>query len=393
MRICILTAEYPPVTSYSGGIGTQYAALAPALVAQGHQVHVITLADSAGSEPADDGVSVVQIRWPELRRLFAASGPLWAERARRAIDRVGPFDVVYAPEWGGLAGAYARRKKSGALITNLQTSLKQVLAIGLEVQDWRALQLQHAVQQRAERRQAQGSDAIAGCSAATLEWAERLWRLEGIVTGVVPNMVDVELIGRQAAAAPPELPGPGPIVAFAGRLEPRKGVDVLVTAMRAVWERIPDCQLVLAGRDDNNGGEWMSARLRRIAGERSPNVHLAGPLDRETLFPLLTAAEVVALPSRWEAFGLTALETLAIGRPLVASDVGGFRELVNDGIDGLLVAPADPSALAAALLRVLGDDTLARSLSAHARHRAKDFDIGPGTARHVAFFEQVTMDS
>jgi glycosyltransferase involved in cell wall biosynthesis len=158
---------------------------------------------------------------------------------------------------------------------------------------------------------------------------------------VIPSGVDLpRAIGEEAS--PPE-------VLYAGRLSPEKGVEDLVSAAAGM-------KLVLAG----------DGPLRpRVPGT-------LGFVPHDELQQLYARAAVVACPSRREGFGVACLEAMAHGRPVVATSVGGLRDLVVEGETGLVVPPGDPSALRAALERLLADPDLRRSLGAAGRRRARE---------------------
>jgi glycosyltransferase involved in cell wall biosynthesis len=158
---------------------------------------------------------------------------------------------------------------------------------------------------------------------------------------VIPSGVDLpEEVG--AAADPPH-------VLYAGRLSAEKGVLELVEAAEGL-------ELVVAG----------DGPLRaRVPGA-------LGFVPHDELQGLYRRAAVVACPSRREGFGVACLEAMAHARPVVATNVGGLRDLVVDGETGLVVPPRDPAALRAALRRLLSDDELRRRLGAAGRERARD---------------------
>jgi len=134
-----------------------------------------------------------------------------------------------------------------------------------------------------------------------------------------------------------------PLWVCAGRLEEQKGQDVLLDALAEVRRRGLEFVAVLAG--DGSLRPALEQRARTLGLEA--NVRFAGQV--EDLGPLLGAADVVALPSRWEGMPLVLLEALARGRPVVASAVGGVPEVVTDGEHARLVPPGDVAALATAL--------------------------------------------
>ena len=148
-------------------------------------------------------------------------------------------------------------------------------------------------------------------------------------------------------------------VLYAGRLVQPKGVDILVRAAARV-----DCQLVICG--DGRELEPLQRRARTLGIEH--RVTFTGWLDENGLAEQIADAAVVAIPSLWpEPFGLAGIEAFAAGRPVVASDTGGVRDWLTEGIDGLAVAPGDVAALAGALDRLLGDEALCERMGAAGR--------------------------
>jgi glycosyltransferase involved in cell wall biosynthesis len=177
--------------------------------------------------------------------------------------------------------------------------------------------------------------------AASNELADDARALGARDVRVIPSGVDLPAqVGEEAH--PPE-------VLYAGRLSPEKGVLELVEATEGL-------NLVVAG----------DGPLRaRIPGAQ-------GFVPHDELQGLYARAAVVACPSRREGFGVACLEAMAHGRPVVATAVGGLRDLVVDGETGLVVPPRDPGALRSALERLLGDPVLRRRLGAAGRERARE---------------------
>ena len=102
---------------------------------------------------------------------------------------------------------------------------------------------------------------------------------------------------------------------------------------------------------------------------------------------VLSAADIHAMPSRWEGFGLSAAEAMAAGLPVVATDVGGLREVVADGETGLLVRPGDPFALAEAIETLARDADLRRRLGEAGRRRvARKYPVDAGVAAHERLY-------
>jgi glycosyltransferase involved in cell wall biosynthesis len=156
-----------------------------------------------------------------------------------------------------------------------------------------------------------------------------------------------------------------PMVLAVGRLHPQKGFDVLIDAAKVLQETVGDAVVLIAGE-----GPQRSALTEKLLSGKG-NVRLLG--HRDDTADLIRAADVVVMPSRWEGWPLAAAEVLAVGRPLVATRVGGLPHLVGDA--AVLVPPGSASALAAAIASVLVDPTFAAALADRANRRARELPV------------------
>ena len=178
---------------------------------------------------------------------------------------------------------------------------------------------------------------------------------------VVPNGVDVARFAaaREQAAAPGgDAP---PSVVFVGRLEPRKGVLVLARAYRELLGTHPEARLTVIG-----DGPQREELTRLLAGVPDGQVELAGRVEGGRLAAALAAADVAVAPALGgESFGIVLLEAMAAGTAVVASSIPGYRGVVTEGADGVLVPPGDATALARALADLVDDpDRRARMVAA-----------------------------
>ena len=187
------------------------------------------------------------------------------------------------------------------------------------------------------------------------------------------------------------LPADKEIVLFAGQMIPRKGVADVLHAWallgQPVWQR---AELVLVGDDLENQGAYRR-QMEDLAAQLGIPARFTG---YQTNVPTwLAAADVVLVPSHAEPLGNATLEAMAHGRPVVASRVGGIPEMVIDGQTGLLVPPATPAALAAAIERLLGDRLLRQKLGQAARARCEThFSLSAHVAAVVAQYERVLAE-
>jgi glycosyltransferase involved in cell wall biosynthesis len=179
------------------------------------------------------------------------------------------------------------------------------------------------------------------------------------------------------------IPAGAPVVGTIARLVPIKGLDVLLRAARRVVERVPEVRFVLVG-----GGREREALARQAA-----DLGLVGRVnftgERLEVAALYRLFDCFALPSRSEGCSNVLLEAMQVGLPIVATCVGGIKELVRDGAQALLVAPEDDAALADALVRVLTDAELARRLAAAARDRSREFTIAAYVEKVQLFYDEL----
>jgi glycosyltransferase involved in cell wall biosynthesis len=217
--------------------------------------------------------------------------------------------------------------------------------------------------------------------------AERL-RIEGISSSkieIIPNGIDLAMFPRHDYSPRPRR------IAMIACLREEKRVDVLVAAAATILERYPDAEFLIAG--DGTCREALEEQAR-ATGVRHRCRFLG---HRDDVPAVLAEADVFVLPSRSEAFPNSIIEAMAAGLPVVASDVGGIPELVEDGRTGRLVPPGDPQALAGALLELLDHPDRVEAFGREGRDRIErsySFDrmvqqfetlyITELTARHAA---------
>ncbi len=182
--------------------------------------------------------------------------------------------------------------------------------------------------------------------------------------------------------------GPEPIVLYAGRIQPHKGLDVAVDAVA----RLDGVHLVIVGGPSGSGGPAEVMALDRLAAElgAADRIHFLPPQPHSQLADFYRAADALVMPSRSESFGLVAAEAQACGLPVVAASVGGIPYVVSDGRSGILVEGHDPAAYAEALGRIISDPALASRLRKGALAKARDFSWPATADRLLELYEGIT---
>jgi len=169
------------------------------------------------------------------------------------------------------------------------------------------------------------------------------------------------------------------MVLFVGRIEPLKGVDTLIEAMSCLqWKEERPVHLAIIGGDPAASPEEMSAemaRLQKLCDDLAvgQTVVFLGKRDQDKLSYYYSAAELVVMPSHYESFGMVALEAMACGTPVIASEVGGLAYLVRDGETGFTIPDGEPDALCEKISWLLNDSKLHETMSQRAVEYAQDY--------------------
>jgi D-inositol-3-phosphate glycosyltransferase len=237
-----------------------------------------------------------------------------------------------------------------------------------------------------EKKVLEMADRIIAATPAELSQLQFLYKAKGRRIVIIPPGVDTHRFYPIPADEAREyigVPSDRRILLFVGRIEPLKGLDVLLQAIallrdQGILDAIPFCLLVIGGDPevdlDNMSTEMLRLQELRENYGLQDLVALLGKRSQDTLPYYYSAAEAVVVPSHYESFGMVALEAMACGSPVVASEVGGLAYLIQDGKTGYTVPVGDPQALAARLAELLTDTELRQRLSLQASEYARQYD-------------------
>src|SRR5450756_2172406 len=317
-----------------GGVQFHVRGLSEALIARGHTVSVLAPADEETPLPdyiTSTGKAIpVRYNGSVARMTF---GPLTASRVRRWLT-AGHFDVLHlhepvTPSLGMLTLWIAE----GPIVATFHTALIRS----------RALQIAYPLVRRS-------LEKIAARIAVSEDARRTLVEHLGGDAVVIPNGVYVETF----ATAEPEPRWNGtpdaPTVGFLGRIdEPRKGLQVMLAAVPAILERHPGTRFLIAGR-----GETGPDEVRAVLGPLADQVEFLGSITDQEKARFLRSIDVYCAPhTGGESFGIVLVEAMSAGATVVASDLGAFRRVLDDGAAGRLFRAGDPADLAAAPARAM----------------------------------------
>jgi glycosyltransferase involved in cell wall biosynthesis len=359
-RVVILTTYFRPVV---GGVESNAERFARFLHARRFEVQVVTKRITSVLPDRDtlEGVPIERIG-PFGERSASGKWRLAMPAFHWLLTNRSRYDVVCCIDYRGVGvSALAARAVTGHRVLLQAQTPGNLLDPSLLARPFVAV-YRHA-------------DAFA-CISHALE-------KEAIIAGVpaervhfLPNPVDMtrfrpaEASERDSLREKLGLPVDSVLCLFVGRLSREKGVMDLMTAWREV--RSPHGILLVAGPDMTNH-PWDEGYAAREFAERhhlGPSVRFLGSID--DVAPLLRTADIVVQPSHFEAQGLSAVEALASGVPVIASAVGGLLDFIRDGDNGMLCPPQNPAALATAIRTLVDDSGLRHRLTSRTRRSVAD---------------------
>jgi D-inositol-3-phosphate glycosyltransferase len=347
----------------------------------------------------DPGIPEVVTLGPRARVVHVAAGParpiaraavaghlpefatgVEAFRAREGVR----YELVHSHYWlSGLAALDLRRRWDVPLVHMFHTLGAIKNAVAGDSGD-----TEPAERLAAELRIAASADRIVASN--LVERAGLVWHVQADPSrvAVIPCGVDVELFRpRPAAPARTRLGVDADhVILFVGRLTPIKGLETLLRALAVLRsDGLASAQLRLLVVGGTKGEPGDSAHLRQLAQDLGVAswVDFRGPQPQDALPDYYAAADLCLMPSRYESFGMVALEAMASGVPVIASRAGGLTVTVQDGVTGRLVPEGDVAALARAVKGLLADDAGRRALGARAVGWARRF-TWPAVGRSVA---------
>lgn len=381
LTICFLSQQYPP--GIIEGIARMTHDLACGLAALGHNVHVLTRnVEGLNTVDFEQGVWVHRIT---LDRIEPPSPPgvrvphgawQWSARFLRELHRIHaihPVDIVEGPIWQ-VEGIAVLTDGNFRVVTNLETPMKVVAETNPDFLDGSPQSLEdHEKYCAAETLMMQRSTAVRAISRAIVETMRKYYGVE-----FSPERLAVFPLGMEDRSPGKISEKEGSLidVLFVGRLEGRKGVDVLFEVIPSLCQKHPKARFFFVGEDRvQRDGKTFSEKFReqRANARFRDRVLFLGKLPDAELEKHLAQCDIFVSPSRYESFGLVFLEAMMFAKPAVGCRSGGMKEIVEDGVTGLLAEPGNAETLREALDALLSDPAKRESFGEAARQRYLQF--------------------
>lgn len=362
MRIGFVTDNHPRL-GQAGGIGTYTDLVSNRLADLGHEVHVWSFGQEQSSGPVrlhalepwhgrrQMGLRrALRFTWDHFNDARRLNSFQIEQAIRSTVKDVGPFDMIEAPEFAGLGQWIVGERRYAKRVAVRLHGSRMMIAEG-----WRPSP------DDPELLTIDGADVLTAPTTAAAAWTRRTFER---------TWPDIRVVGNPVRWMPRRRgPRDGPGVFSFGRLEYRKGTDRLAHALALLGE-----PAVLAGADLPWSDGEPASRMMRAVGA---TVEVLGRLPHREVLDLASRSRAVVLLSRQETFGLTLLEAMMAGTPVVAADIPAFAELSRGGAVARLVPGDDPAMVASALRALLDDPEDAESLADDAYAHSQAWRVEP----------------
>jgi len=372
----MISEEFPPETGW-GGIGTHTYNLSLALTELGHKVHVVSKSVDGKEhisrkgdltvfrllECDDDAIllKALSMASPYMQKTKLISGftgfPLKSLRRGAAISRWlkerTSFDIIEVPDYG--AETFFCQffdKIKVPIVIKLHTPLFLTQRLNLAPREDLGIKLRKWM----EKYSIIHATKIISPTKSLADLITKEFRMNWIE--VIPNCIDTDLFFYKEKQTNIK----EKTFIYAGRLEKRKGVEVLAKAIPFIVKASKNVKFLFIGRDTPTAPgrgsmrEWLNEYFER---ERiCPYIEFVNEVPRTEMVTYYQQADVCVLPSLWENLPYTCLEAMSCGTPVVASRVGGFPEIITEGVDGLLFEPGSHEDLARKMIQIITSEDL-----------------------------------
>ena len=364
MKVGKLSWEFPP--RVVGGIARHCEGLAKALVQQNHEVHLFTL-DFPGSPNYEemDGVKVyrasTELGHPNFLTWVLLFNHFLAKRMADVSQSI-DFDVIHVHDWlaafSGISFKHYMKKPMVLTVHSTEVGRAQGLhspnSFSINGIEWWATY---------------EADRVIVCSQSMKNEICGHFNLPLDKVDVIPNAIDPTKyqtsVDRGSVRQRYGVGYGEKLILCVGRLVPQKGIEYFIRAIPSIAKRYPEAKFIIVGEGWSR--DILEAEARSSGQGRK--IRFTGFASDKEVINLMTSADVLVVPSVYEPFGIVALEGMATGVPVVASQVGGLSEVIEHDRTGLFVYPRSPKSIAWGIDRILSDPDHAKWLTENAKEK------------------------
>jgi len=383
MQIAFLTPEYPhPKTGKSGGIGTSIKNLAVGLLGESCSVRILVYGQKEDAFFDDNGIYVQQIKNVKFKGL---SWFLTRKKIEKIINQLyleNRIDLVEAPDWTGIT-SFIKPKKC-PIVIRLHGSDAYFCHLDNRIVKW--------VNKFHEKRALEKADKLLSVSQYTADLTDAIFNLDKKFT-IIPNCIDSDFFYLEKKDSTTEKQ-----ILYFGSLIRKKGVLELPLIFNEVVENHPDAMLILIGKDvsDVISGNFSTWQMMQslFSDKAIKNVVYLGSVPYSEIKEKIEKATVCVFPSFAEAFPVSWLEAMSLEKPIVASNIGWAKEMIDHEVNGFLVDPKNHSEYAAKINLLLSDVQKRQEFGFFAREKVlKDFRVSVVAQHSLTFYKSLLKEN
>jgi len=384
LRIAFATPEFVTETHFDGGLANYLNRLSKSLTALGHDVHIVTLSTKNDDEFDHDGVTVHRVMlkpgWNTLNRLtryYLTTTLHWLNfstqtyRKLKQLHRQKPFDVIQYPNYSA-CGLFSipllrtthviRASSQPGWNTHIKRNLDSSLTERLESLQYKLTRNVHAPSRALQKMLSDARLIRTPFYVETRDWDTTVY--------------DQFFKDKQ-------------YVLYFGRFQLRKGFHTLANALPRFLKQFPEAHVALVGRDmETNLASSMAAFARAQCNGFGERLMIMENLPHSSLYPIINEARLVVLPSLMDNLPNACLEAMGLGGVVIGTNGTTFDEVISDGVNGFLVPPDNPHALADKMIAAWTDDRLAE-MSAAAKEQVLEFAPEKTVASLLSYYSEV----
>lgn len=378
MRIAFLTPEFPhPKMGASGGIGTSIFNLSKGLTALGHEIFILVYGQNEDAVFTEEHIHYHRIKNVKLKGFSRLLTQKKIQNKINDLVKNKGLDIVEAPDWTGITSGI---KVNCPVVVRLHGSDTYFCHL-----DRRPVK---AINKRREKAALKRANGLLSVSQYTANVTQEIFSLARPFT-IIPNGVDLKHFTVESNGST----DPNTILYF-GTLIRKKGLLELPLIFNEVYKANQEAKLIIIGRDaadiqTGNTSVW-SMMQPLFDQEAFQNVSYLGSVSYEDMKEHISRASVCVFPTFAEALPVSWIESMAIQKAVVASDIGWASEIITDGQDGFLVHPKAHAIFAQKIITLLSDDSLRNQFGIAARHKVEQkFSLQVVASQSAAYYQQL----
>lgn len=378
MRIAFLTPEFPhPKMGASGGIGTSIFNLSRGLTALGHEVFILVYGQNEDAVFTEEHIHYYRIKNVKLKGFSRLLTQKKIQKKINDLVKNKGLDIVEAPDWTGITSGI---KVNCPVVVRLHGSDTYFCNL-----DRRPVK---AINKRREKAALKKANGLLSVSQYTANVTQEIFSLERPFT-IIPNGVDLRHFTIDSKGSS----DPNTILYF-GTLIRKKGLLELPLIFNEVYKANQEAKLIIIGRDASDiltGNPSVWSMMQPLFDQKAfQNVSYLGSVSYEDMKEHISRASVCVFPTFAEALPVSWIESMAVQKAVVASDIGWASEIITDGQDGFLVHPKAHAIFAQKIITLLSNDRLRNQFGIAARHKVEQkFSLQVVASQSAAYYQQL----